>query len=244
MTQVLHLRVQRHIYRPSPRRGWFQTSPPLALERRRHLGGGFWQAANPLTPVRRAPYTTASLGSGARRLAQQDRTDDGRGRGRRPRRGHDHVPRLRPHRLPPQPDRRAASPGGQGPDRHLQPPRQPRRRDGRGPPDRGRPHEEDGLRVHRVPLPVQEEQPGDHGGGRRDRVGARSPGHLRRAHQGRRRRPGRLLHRDGGRHGDRRGQGAPRHRRPRPHPRVPICRPTTPSYAPTGPTPSATCSSG
>ncbi len=26
--QIPHLQVQRHIYRPSPRRGWFQTSPP------------------------------------------------------------------------------------------------------------------------------------------------------------------------------------------------------------------------
>ena len=189
-------------------------------------------------------YTTASLGPGARRLAQQDRTDDGRGRGRRPRRGHDHVPRIRPHRLPPQPDRRAASPGGQGPDRHLQPSRQPRRRDGRGPPDRGPPHEEDGLRLHRVPLPFQEEQPGDHGGGGRDRIRARSPGYLRRAHQGRRRRLGRLLHRDG-----ESARRSPRGRRAAPSTAASTswsspCRPTTPSYAPTGPTPSATCSSG
>ncbi len=32
-TQIPHLQIRRHIYRPSPRRGWFQTSPPLAVER-------------------------------------------------------------------------------------------------------------------------------------------------------------------------------------------------------------------
>ena len=59
--QIPHLQVQRHIYRPSPRRGWFQTSPLLALERHRHLGGGFLVEGGHLTTVTEIQQTIVNL---------------------------------------------------------------------------------------------------------------------------------------------------------------------------------------
>ena len=117
--------------------------------------------------------------------------------------------RLRPVRHPRTADRRDPRRGRQGPDRRLE---QRGRRWLRPRPAAGNPAgEEDDLvlcgrecRIH-APVPVG-----------RAGAGVQPAGHAGRADaRGRRGHP-RLLHRDRRRHGDRRGQGAPRFRRPGP----------------------------